>query len=132
MKPSSTTRKPSRSTATAGRRTPVVAAHVLSERTGRLPAELLDWPGVRLHRLTFHGPGANTAADHRRAIISHLVPAAAEFHPANVDRTYSRYRRVGDMSMDESFLPIVWTREGGRSAWLGAQDLGAVLAQPGH
>jgi len=31
---------------------------------------------------------------------------------------YSRYRRVGDTSLDESFFPIVWTRDGRRSAWL--------------
>ena len=48
---------------------------------------------------------------------------------------YSRYRRVGDMTMDESYFPITWTRGGGRSAWLDAelaQDLGGVLAEPGH
>src|ERR671931_75868 len=73
------------------------------------------------HHLTFHGSGPNTAQVHRRAVISHLVPAEAEFQPVNVDPTYSRYRRVGDTSMDESFFPLVWTRDGKRSSWLEAE-----------
>jgi ectoine hydroxylase-related dioxygenase (phytanoyl-CoA dioxygenase family) len=72
------------------------------------------------HHLTFHGSGPNTASVHRRAVISHLVPASAEFHPVHVDPVYSRYRRVGDTSMDDSFFPVVWTADGGRSSWLGA------------
>jgi ectoine hydroxylase-related dioxygenase (phytanoyl-CoA dioxygenase family) len=87
------------------------------------------------HHLTFHGSGPNTADVHRRACISHLVPAEARFHPVNVDPTYSRYRRVGDTAMDDSFFPVVWSREGGRSAWLDAEiaeDVGGVLAESGH
>jgi ectoine hydroxylase-related dioxygenase (phytanoyl-CoA dioxygenase family) len=87
------------------------------------------------HHLTFHGSGPNTADTHRRACISHLVPADTRFHPVHVDPTYSRYRRVGDTAMDESFFPVVWTRGGGRSAWLGAefaQDVGGVLTESGH
>lgn len=70
------------------------------------------------HHLTFHGSGPNTATVHRRAVISHLVRAETEFHPEHVDPVYSRYRRAGDTSMDESFFPIVWDRDGGRTAWL--------------
>jgi ectoine hydroxylase-related dioxygenase (phytanoyl-CoA dioxygenase family) len=72
------------------------------------------------HHLTFHGSGPNTAAVHRRAVISHLVPAAAEFHPEHVDPVYSRYRRAGETAMDESFFPVVWMRGGGRTRWLAA------------
>jgi ectoine hydroxylase-related dioxygenase (phytanoyl-CoA dioxygenase family) len=72
------------------------------------------------HHLTFHGSGPNTASVHRRAAISHLVRAEARFHPENVDPVYSRYRRVGDTSMDDSYFPIVWTRDGARSSWLSA------------
>jgi hypothetical protein len=68
-------------------------------------------------------------------VISHLIPAETQFHPVNADPVYSRYRKAGDMRMDESYFPVVWTRDGGRSAWLDselAQDLGSVLAEPGH
>jgi ectoine hydroxylase-related dioxygenase (phytanoyl-CoA dioxygenase family) len=70
------------------------------------------------HYNTFHGSGPNTGTVHRRAVISHLVPADARFHPEHADPVYSRYRRVGDTEMDESFFPIVWTRSGYRTGWL--------------
>jgi hypothetical protein len=55
---------------------------------------------------------------HRRAVISHLIRADARFHPEHVDPVYSRYRRIDDTTMDESFFPIVWARAGRRSPWL--------------
>ncbi len=70
------------------------------------------------HHLTFHGSGPNAASVHRRAVISHLAPATARFHREHVDPVYSRYRRVDDTAMDESFFPVVWTRDGRRSGWL--------------
>ena len=70
------------------------------------------------HSLTFHGSGPNRARVERRALVSHLVPVETRFHPTNVDPTYSRYRRRGDLSLDESFFPVAWEEAGGRSAWL--------------
>ena len=87
------------------------------------------------HYNTFHGSGPNTATVHRRAVISHLIPEATEFDPVKADPVYSRYRKAGDMRMDESYFPVVWSRSGGRSSWLDpelAEDLGSVLAEPGH
>jgi ectoine hydroxylase-related dioxygenase (phytanoyl-CoA dioxygenase family) len=75
--------------------------------------------GAAFHHFnTFHGSGPNTGSVHRHAVISHLAPAATRFHPEHVDPVYSRYRRAGDTTMDESFFPIIWTRDGRRSAWL--------------
>jgi ectoine hydroxylase-related dioxygenase (phytanoyl-CoA dioxygenase family) len=75
--------------------------------------------GASFHHFnTFHGSGPNTATVHRRAVISHLIPAEARFAADAVDPVYSRYRRVGDTAMDESWFPVVWTRDGARSAWL--------------
>jgi hypothetical protein len=70
------------------------------------------------HYNTFHGSGPNTASVHRRAVVSHLVRADTRFHPEHVDPVYSRYRRVDDPRLDESFFPIVWTRDGQRTGWL--------------
>jgi 2-oxoglutarate-dependent dioxygenase len=70
------------------------------------------------HSLTFHGSGPNEADRDRRAIVSHLIAAHTRFHPSNVDQIYSRYRRRGDLSLDESFFPVLWDQDGGRSAWL--------------
>ena len=70
------------------------------------------------HSLTFHGSGPNEATTHRRALVSHLMPVETRFHPTNVDLIYSRYRRRGDLSLDESFFPVALGRDGARSAWL--------------
>ena len=70
------------------------------------------------HSLTFHGSGPNRATVERRALVSHLVSSETRFHPTNVDPIYSRYRRRDDLSLDESFFPVVWDEGGRRSAWL--------------
>jgi ectoine hydroxylase-related dioxygenase (phytanoyl-CoA dioxygenase family) len=70
------------------------------------------------HSLTFHGSGPNEAQVERRSLVSHLVPVETRFHPHNVDLIYSRYRRRGDLSLDESYFPVLWDESGGRSAWL--------------
>jgi ectoine hydroxylase-related dioxygenase (phytanoyl-CoA dioxygenase family) len=70
------------------------------------------------HSLTFHGSGPNESTVERRALVSHLVPVETRFHPRNTDLIYSRYRRRGDLSLDESFFPVLWDENGGRSAWL--------------
>jgi ectoine hydroxylase-related dioxygenase (phytanoyl-CoA dioxygenase family) len=88
------------------------------EKLRLVPIEVKAGGAAFHHYNTFHGSGPNTATVHRRAVISHLVRAEAEFHPVQVDPVYSRYRRVEDTTMDESFFPIVWTRDGRRSAWL--------------
>src|SRR5918995_581678 len=70
------------------------------------------------HSLTFHGSGPNESTVERRALVSHLVRVETRFHPTNTDVIYSRYRRRGDLSLDESFFPVLWDENGGRSAWL--------------
>ena len=71
------------------------------------------------HNLTWHGSASNTSADvTRRALVSHMLPVEARFHPTNVDLIYSRYRRRGDLSLDESFFPVLWDETGGRTSWL--------------
>jgi ectoine hydroxylase-related dioxygenase (phytanoyl-CoA dioxygenase family) len=71
------------------------------------------------HNLTWHGSASNTSADvTRRALVSHLLAVETRFHPSNVDLIYSRYRRHGDLSMDESFFPVLWSADGGRTSWL--------------
>ena len=83
-----------------------------------VPIEVSSGGAAVHHFNTFHGSGPNTADVHRRAVISHFIPADAVFHPEHVDLVYSRYRRVGDLSLDESFFPVVWTRDGRRTPWL--------------
>ena len=71
------------------------------------------------HGLTWHGSAPNTSGSvARMALVSHFITAEARFHETNVDVTYSRYRRRGDLSLDESFFPVVWDESGYRTPWL--------------
>ena len=97
---------------------PVRRALPPGEELRLVPVEVKAGGASFHHHLTFHGSGPNTASVHRRAVISHLAPATTRFHPQHVDPVYSRYRRVDDTAMDESFFPIVWTRDGRRSSRL--------------
>ena len=71
------------------------------------------------HGLTWHGSAPNTNASvARMALVSHMLPVEARFHETNVDLVYSRYRREGDLSLDESFFPVLWDESGYRTPWL--------------
>ena len=78
--------------------------------------------GRRLPPSTTRSPSTARAptrpTTHRRALVSHLIPVETRFHPTEVDLVYSRYRRRGDLSLDESFFPVIWDETGARSAWL--------------
>ena len=77
------------------------------------------------HDATWHGSAPNRSGTvARMALVSHLLPSNARFHETNVDVNYSRYRRHGDLSMDESFFPVVWTESA--TARPGSPEL------PGH
>jgi 2-oxoglutarate-dependent dioxygenase len=67
---------------------------------------------------TFHGSPPNERADtQRRSIISHLISTETRWNPAHPHPIYSRYRRPGELEIDEAFFPILW-RDGYRSPWL--------------
>ena len=71
------------------------------------------------HGLAWHGSAPNTSGSvARMALVSHFIPVETRFHETNVDVTYSRYRRRGDLSLDESFFPVVWDESGYRTPWL--------------
>ena len=54
----------------------------------------------------------------RRSLVTHCLAAEARFHPTEVSYIYSRYHRVGDDTLDESFFPILWSRSGYRTSFL--------------
>jgi 2-oxoglutarate-dependent dioxygenase len=97
---------------------PARAAAPNGDEPERVPVVVKAGGATFHHSLTFHGSGPNQAETHRRALVSHLIPVETRFHPTEVDVTYSRYRRRGDLSLDESFFPVLWDENGGRSAWL--------------
>jgi ectoine hydroxylase-related dioxygenase (phytanoyl-CoA dioxygenase family) len=67
---------------------------------------------------TFHGSPANERADaQRRSIISHLISTDTRWSLRQPHPIYSRYRRPGEVELDEAFFPILW-RDGYRTPWL--------------
>ena len=95
------------------------AAAPPGEELETVPVVVKAGGGSFHHGLTWHGSAPNTNATRARmALVSHFVPVETRFHETNVDVTYSRYRRRGDLSLDESFFPIVWDESGYRTPWL--------------
>jgi ectoine hydroxylase-related dioxygenase (phytanoyl-CoA dioxygenase family) len=89
------------------------------ERLDVVPVVVNAGGGSFHHGLTWHGSAPNTSSSvARMALVSHFVPVETRFHETNVDVTYSRYRRRGDLSLDESFFPVVWDESGYRTPWL--------------
>ncbi|MBW4582619.1 MAG: phytanoyl-CoA dioxygenase family protein [Tildeniella nuda ZEHNDER 1965/U140] len=73
---------------------------------------------IFLHGNLWHGSGRNTTADQtRQSFAITTLPADARFQPPGVGSGYifSRYRRIGETAMDESFFPILWTQAGDRT-----------------
>ena len=67
----------------------------------------------------WHGSGPNVTADRmRRSIGIHMIPTNASFSERRGGYIYRRYQRTGDPSLDESFLPIVWSADKLRTSWI--------------
>jgi ectoine hydroxylase-related dioxygenase (phytanoyl-CoA dioxygenase family) len=75
--------------------------------------------GAAIHAgWTFHGSPPNERADaQRRSIVSHMISTDTRWNPAHQHPIYSRYRRPGELELDEAFFPILW-RDGYRTPWL--------------
>lgn len=67
------------------------------------------------HGRTWHGSRANIGTGMRRSVVAHCMSCDSVFNPSSVSPVYSRYKRVNDNEMDESFFPIIWHQSGYRS-----------------
>jgi ectoine hydroxylase-related dioxygenase (phytanoyl-CoA dioxygenase family) len=70
------------------------------------------------HGGTWHGSDTNRSDRARLAAVAHCMSSEAVFHPTSKSYVYNRYKRVGDTTMDESFFPILWRKDGYRTPWL--------------
>ena len=72
------------------------------------------------HGRTWHGSGANPGPNPRRSLVLHAMPRNVEYVPANFDQgigpVYSRYKRLGDNTLDENYFPVLWSEDGYRTA----------------
>jgi hypothetical protein len=49
-----------------------------------------------------------------------MVTTRSTWHPVNRHPIYSKYMHVGSLEMSEDFFPVLWTEDGGRTAWIDA------------
>ena len=68
----------------------------------------------------WHGSGDNRRDDlWRRSIGVHLLPGRVRFRDSGGGGyIYTRYRRRGERTLDESHFPIIWSADGARSGFL--------------
>jgi 2-oxoglutarate-dependent dioxygenase len=89
-----------------------------------VPVEVPMGGGSIHHGWLWHGSGPNRTASPRRSVVSHCLSSEARF-TGEVGYVYSRYKRVGSVEMDASFFPVLWTEDGGRSAFIDEFTSGA-------
>jgi hypothetical protein len=85
-----------------------------------VPIEISAGDAVIHHGQVWHGSGPNRAAVPRRSLVAHCISSESRFHETEISYIYSRYRRWGDLGMDEAFFPILWQRDGYRSPFIAA------------
>jgi Phytanoyl-CoA dioxygenase (PhyH) len=102
------------------------AAEIAGVTPDIVPIEVEAGDAVIHHGQTWHGSGPNLGEEPRRSLVSHCISSEAQFHPTEISYIYSRYRRRGDPTMDESYFPILWRKDGYRSPWLESYLAGAT------
>lgn len=102
----------------AAMRTAAAAAGVTDPQVVKI--EMAAGSCVVHHGNTWHGSGPNLTPDRpRRSIGIHTLSSAARFNPeVPAGYIYGRYKRVDDITLDETFFPILWTRDGYRTPFL--------------
>lgn len=67
----------------------------------------------------WHGSAQNQTDDRmRRSIGVHMVPQDATFSDRPGGYVYRRYQLTDDPSLNESFFPVLWRREGAPTGWI--------------
>jgi hypothetical protein len=86
------------------------------------------------HGHTWHALGKTTRMDRFfHSIGLHLMPANSSFHPINKPGyIYGRYKRAGNLEMDESFFPVLWTQDGYRTPFLKDYCRDALVSHNGY
>lgn len=86
-----------------------------------LPIELSSGHAVFLHGNLWHGSARNASATQtRRSLAISTLSAQAKFQPLGTGTGYifNRYRRIGTLDIDESFYPVLWSKNGYRTPFL--------------
>jgi ectoine hydroxylase-related dioxygenase (phytanoyl-CoA dioxygenase family) len=84
----------------------------------------VDWVPIEVpaggaafhHGWTWHGSPPSERHDReRRAIISHMLTTRTTWDPVHTHPMYSRFRRPGEVELDEAFFPVMWREDGYRT-----------------
>ena len=114
-------------------RTPLwqAAAEAGIENPEIMPIELPPGSAIFFHGNLWHGSGGNQTTDQtRRSLSITALPLATQFQPLGIGTGYifSRYRRMGDLAMDDSFFPVLWQQDGDRTPFLREYCQDALVA----
>jgi hypothetical protein len=83
-----------------------------------VPVEVPAGGGAFHAGWTWHGSGINRSVAPRRSLVAHCMSSETRFHPDTTGYLYSRYKRFGDDTMDESYFPITWRQDGYASPFI--------------
>lgn len=86
-----------------------------------VPIELAAGSAVVLHGDLWHGSDQNrSATDTRSSFAISSLPGQVKFQPPGVGTGYifDRYRRINDLTLDDSFYPVLWSETGDRTPFL--------------
>ncbi len=89
-----------------------------------VPVEVSAGGGAIHHGRTWHGSLDEIEGTGRRSLVIHCISSDAQFHKENVGAIYGRYRRAGSLQLDETFFPVLWTKDGNRSTFIDAYLVG--------
>lgn len=86
---------------------------------GTVPIEVKAGGCAFHHGNIWHGSGPNARTDIvRRSIGIHGVSSETTFPEEGAGYIYGRYKRIGDVTLDESFFPVLWMPDGYRTPFL--------------
>ncbi len=95
-----------------------VAARRAGVQAERVPVEVAAGGGAFHAGWTWHGSAVNRTDLPRRALVAHCMSSETRFHATVTGSIYSRYKRFGDLDMDETDFPVIWRRDGYRSPFI--------------
>ena len=94
------------------------AAQEVGEKIEIVPVEIPKGGASFHHGKLWHGSNYNQSKKSRYSVSSHCMSSESEFHPTIPSPMFNHYKKFNDLTMEESFFPILWTEKGYRSSFL--------------
>lgn len=70
------------------------------------------------HGNIWHGSNVNNSNSNRISISIHYIPISSKYDKKINHPIYSQYKKFNTLEMDESFFPILWSKNNRRSKYL--------------